>query len=140
MATESFSIDTSDMQKAARDLAAAGEELRVVSPIALREGAQVAAAAARGLSSWSSRIPGSIHVNSAGETVLVRAGGANAPHASVFEHGGEPGMFHHPTYGHAPYVAQQARPFLAPAAVVGAETTERIALRETDRVLSSRNL
>ncbi len=140
MATESVSIDTSEMQKAAHDLAVAGEELRVVSPVALREGAQVAATAARGFSSWSSRIPGSIHIDSAGELVLVRAGGANAPHASVFEHGGEPGIFHHPTYGHGPYVPQQARPFLAPAAVIGAETTEKIALRETDRVLRSKGL
>ena len=140
MATASFSIDTTDMQRAAKDLAEAGAGLVTVSPVALREGAQVAATAARGFASWSSRIPGSIHIDSLGNTVLVRAGGAKAPHAAVFEHGGEPGVFHHPTYAHAPWVPQQARPFLAPAAVIGAEATERVALEETDRVLRSQRL
>ncbi len=136
----SVSIDTSDMQKCARDLAAAGEELRVVAPIALKAGAEVASATAKSLSSWSTRIPGSIHIDAAGNTVLVRAGGGNAPHAVVYEHGGNPGVFHHPTYGHAPWVPQQARPFLAPASVVGATAMERVALEETDRVLHSRGL
>ncbi len=133
-------IDTSDMQKAAKDIGEAGVGLHEVSPVALKAGARVAETAAKGFSSWSSRIPGSIHIDSAGNTVIVRAGGSKAPHAAVFEHGGEPGVFHHPTYGHQPYVPQQARPFLAPAAVIGAETTERVALEETDRVLRSQRL
>ncbi len=140
MATDRFSIDTSDMEKCAKDLAEAGIALHEVIPVAVQEGAKVTALQARGLSSWSSRIPGSIHVDGAGDTAFVRAGGAGAPHAGVYEHRGNPGVFHHPTYGHAPYVAQAARPFLAPAAIVGEETTERVAERETDRVLHARNL
>src|SRR5205823_404901 len=132
--------DTSDMEKCARDLEAAALALNEVVPIALKEGAQVTAFEARRLASWSSRIPASIRVDGAGTTVFVRAGGANAPHASVFEHGGKPGVFHHPVFGHRPYVAQTARPFLAPASISGEATTERVAEHETDRVLRARSL
>lgn len=137
---DEFSIDTSDMEKCARDLAEAGAMLHEVVPVAVKAGAETAAVQARALSSWSTRIPGSIHVAAAGDTAFVKAGGASAPHASVFEHGGSPGTFHHPTYGHEPVVPQQARPFLAPSAVVGAETTERVGAEETDRVLRARGL
>ncbi len=140
MATASFSIDTTDLQKCAKDLAEAGIALNEVVPRAVTEGAHVTALQARALSAWSSRIPGSIHADSTGNTAFVRAGGAGAPHAAAYEHGGHPGVFHHPTYGHAPYVPQAARPFLGPAAIVGEAATERAAQRETDRVLRAQRL
>lgn len=137
---DSFSIDTSEMQKCARDLAEAGAMLHEVVPVAVKAGAETTAMSARALSSWSSRIPGSIRVAAAGDTAVVKAGGASAPHASVFEHHGAPGTFQHPVYGHQPWVPQQARPFLAPSAIVGAQATERVGAEETDRVLRARGL
>lgn len=140
MTTDNFSIDTSDMQKCARDLAEAGAMLDEVVPVAVRAGGRVVEISARSLSSWSSRIPASIQVNSMGDTVLIRAGGATAPHAAVYEHGGRPGAFVHPTFGHQPWVPQQARPFLSPSMILGEETTERVGAEQTDRVLRSRGL
>jgi hypothetical protein len=71
---------------------------------------------AQSRASWSTRIPGSIRVTASAKTVSIRAGGARAPHAAAFEHGGDPGTFRHPVFGNRDvWVDQQARPFLTPA-------------------------
>lgn len=71
---------------------------------------------AKGNASWSARIPSSIKTSVTQKGVSVKAGGAKAPHAAAFEHGGKPGMFRHPVFGNREmWVNQPARPYLAPA-------------------------
>lgn len=73
-------------------------------------------------SSWSSRIPGTIRVEtSVGENregVKIRAGGPGAPHARPYEGLSVRGdVFRHPVYGNREnWVEQETRPFLFPAA------------------------
>jgi hypothetical protein len=131
-----ITVDTHNMAKLARDLDIAAAGTREMVPVTVRESAELVAVAARGLSSWSSRIPGSIRIAGTGDSAVVVAGGGSAPHAPVFEHGGRPGTFVHPVYGHQPWVPQQARPFLAPAAEASGPAIDRVGLSNVDRVLS----
>ncbi len=135
-----FSVDTSRMQKLARDLERSEIGVDRAVPISVREGAVVVAGQAKALSSWSSRIPGSIRVAAAGDTVVVVAGGARAPHAPVFEHGGHPGTFQHPVFGRPPYVSQNARPVLTPSLIVGEPALERAGLVNLDLAMRGANL
>lgn len=88
----------------------------------LRQAKQVADDAKQ-KADWSSRIPGTIKASAAGvNTAKVRAGGAAAPHAAAYEHGGAEGTFRHPVFADQSktrdewtWVNQEARPFLHPA-------------------------
>ncbi len=114
----SFTIDTRDLGKLVKNLEKTTPGIRKSVNVAIRSGAELVAVEARLMSSWSSRIPGSVRVAGAGTRVLVKAGGAKAPHAAAYEHHGQPGAFRHPVYGNrAVWVSQKARPFLLPAAL-----------------------
>ena len=89
----------------------------------LIQAGEIIADSARRLSSWSERIPASIHtITSEGsDTVLIVAGGEMAPHAITFEAPHAP-WWKHPVFGRGPretwhWVAQiPPRRFLLPAA------------------------
>jgi hypothetical protein len=106
----------------ARDLRNLPPETQKAVRPALRQAGRLIAQDAKTRASWSSRIPGTIRVetsvNANREGVQVRAGGPSAPHARPYEglsvRGSE---FRHPVYGNREvWVAQATRPFLFPAA------------------------
>ncbi len=128
-----FTIDTRDLQRLVKDLEKTTPGIRKSVNVAIREGGELVAVQARMLSSWSSRIPGSIRVGGAGTKVVVKAGGAKAPHAPAFEHHGQPGSFRHPVYGNRQvWVPQKARPFLLPAALKNAPVVRDMAAKGVD--------
>ena len=133
-----FRVDTSDLRALARDLERTVPGVRrEVSEVVIESG-QLVAAEARTLSSWSSRIPGSIRVAGTLNRSVVRAGGEVAPHAPAFEHGGRPGEFRHPVFGNRNvWVGQRARPFLAPALEAKAAAMERRLHQGVDEVFRS---
>ncbi len=121
-----FTIDTRQLKKLARDLEETTPGISKELTTSIREGAAVTAVAAKALSSWSSRIPGSIRVLGSNQRVVVRAGGKNAPHAGPYENHGTPGDFRHPVFGNRDvWVSQRARPFLTPALQVTAPILEK---------------
>lgn len=82
----------------------------------LKAAAEPAAAQVRRNASWSSRIPAAVAVRVAftakrGAGVSVFVGRKAAPHARPIENFGSAGTFQHYTWGDAPIVTQQARPF-----------------------------
>ena len=92
----------------------------------LRQAAAPIADDARKLSSWSSRIPGSVRLQGGASRITIAAGGRGAPHAPTFELG-----LPHPVFGHGPrsewtWVRQSPRPFLRPAADAKADEAARI--------------
>lgn len=96
-------------------------DLRKQLRVAIREAAKPILADAKRRADWSSRIPAATRLKiafgkkTAGVSIVV--GAKRAPHARPFEHGGQPGDFRHPVFGNRrKWVAQRARPFLAPAA------------------------
>jgi hypothetical protein len=103
-----------------RDLRALEPVTRAAVRPALHQIGQTVGRSAAGRASWSSRIPATITIDTASggdrDEVAVHGGGPAAPHAGVFEHGGNPGTFQHPVFGRDVWVTQAARPFLAPAA------------------------
>ena len=111
----------------ASEVRALGSRLRKSKPEVYKElrravlaEARIVAEDARGLASWSSKIPGSIKASAQGiNTAVVRAGGKSAPDAAPFEHAGASGSFRHPVFGRKdePWVEQPAKPFLHPAAM-----------------------
>ncbi len=129
----SFTIDTKDLQKLVKDLEKTTPGIKKSVNVAIREGAELVTAEAKTLSSWSSRIPGSIRPGGTGARVVVKAGGAKAPHAAAFEHGGMPGTFRHPLWGNRDFwYEEDARPFLHPAAVKTSPAVRDIAARGVD--------
>jgi hypothetical protein len=136
-----FSINTSSLNKLVRDLEES--ELGIVKEtnVALREGAEIVAVKARGLASWSSRIPGSVRVGGAGARTVVKAGNTNAPHAAAYEHHGNPGTFRHPVYGNrSVWVSQAARPFLAPALASSEPQVVQTVVKKLDTMFASHGL
>ena len=72
--------------------------------------AEIIAGEARRLASaWSASVPDSIQVEVSGTTATIYTDAGAAYPNEV------PGVFH-PTYGHQPWVPNQHRPFLGPAA------------------------
>lgn len=113
--------DVDPAMQIARDMRALPEETRKALRPKLRSAGQVIAQDAKGRSSWSSRIPGSIKVTTSfrenRENVKVTAGSNAAPHARAYEDVTGPDDFPHPVYGHRDrFVTAAARPFLLPAA------------------------
>jgi hypothetical protein len=93
--------------------------------VRLLEAGEFIASLARGYATWSSRVPASIRVGGGQSGVVVRAGGARAPAAYSNEIEG----VQHPTFGHVPWVTNQFRPFMVPAAEDGAEEAALIVAR-----------
>lgn len=71
--------------------------------------AQIVADGARALAGWSAQIPGRISVSVSGNVATISC---DAPPAYPNEIEG----VRHPVFGHGPWVENQYRPFLAPAA------------------------
>ena len=111
----------------ARDLRALPEETRKAVRPLLRQGGEIVAQEARGLSAWSSRIPATVRVRTSfrenREGVKVVAGGPAAPHARPYEGlSSRGGTFRHPLFGNYDvWVSQETRPFIFPAAEAKSE-------------------
>lgn len=83
-----------------------------------RLAAGIIAAEARSNAAWSTRIPGAISPVTTSTGVGVRVSKKKAPHAGLYERGGQGGRgsFRHPLFGDENYwFTQSIRPFLAPA-------------------------
>lgn len=130
-----FTIDTSDLKKLTQDMEKLSPGIKKAATGVIKESSITVAAKAKTLSSWSSRIPGSIRIVGSNMRVLVRAGGARAPHARPYEMGSKqnPGQVRHPVFGHDVWTSKNTpqRPFLLPAAEWG---TARI-VPEMDQAL-----
>ena len=110
-------IDVTQLDALAKDLRKASVSVAKDFDKGLVAAGKIVAADAKSRAGFSSRIPGSIRVRRRGRSVRVQAGGSAAPHAPAFENQGNPGTFRHPVYGNFDvWVAQQAHPFLGPAA------------------------
>jgi len=129
----SFSINTNSLKELARDLEETVPGTKRALTVSIKESAEIVATEARGLSSWSSRIPGSIRVLGSNQKVVVRAGGAKAPHAAPYENHGFPGTFRHPLFGDRDHwYPQAARPFLTPALANKSDELNRTVLANLD--------
>jgi len=122
-----------ELVRLAADLGRIPDELtKTLRPALLRVGETVRADAAS-RASWSTRIPGAMSVRPSvtargGASVTIRVSAAKAPHARPFENAGQPGSFRHPVHADGPrsswtWVAQDAHPFLFPAARAHREQT-----------------
>lgn len=107
----------------ARDMRKLTPETQKAVRPKLRQAGRLVAEDAKRRAAWSSRIPGTIRVRTSfrenRENVTVLAGDSGAPHARPYEGiSVRGGTFRHPVYGNRDnWVAQEARPFLFPAAV-----------------------
>jgi hypothetical protein len=137
----SFVIDTSQLKTFAKAIRSGDPALAAELRARMHELGDVVGDTARVMSSWSTRIPGSVKVRVGGFAVKVVAGGPGAPDAAPYEHGGAAGAFRHPVFGNTEvWVAQKARPFLAPAVEANAEAVEVLAESIIDDVLRKASL
>ncbi|MCP2339165.1 HK97 gp10 family phage protein [Actinomadura rupiterrae] len=127
-----------EVRKLVHDLGKIPPELKRALRPGLRTAGRIVAEDAQARASWSTRIPAAIKVRvgltgrSAGVSVVVNR--KVAPHARPFEHGGRDGTFRHPVYGHRKtWVAQRARPFLAPALEAKGDAAERQIAEAVDK-------
>lgn len=134
--SDGVSIDTSSFAKFARGLAVIDPELKRELRAGLKAAGELVATDARARAGFSSRIPGSIRVSVAGNTIKVIANAKKAPDAKPLEHGGREGTFRHPVFGDRQnWVAQQARPFLRPALLANKEAAVHLAKVAVERAL-----
>jgi hypothetical protein len=91
----------------------------------LKEAGVYVAGIAKGKASWSEQIPPKIRVGGGRSGVTVSC---NAPPAYPNEIAG----VRHPTFGHDPWVTNEHRPFLGPAADEGADGAAEIVARVID--------
>ena len=125
-------IDTSELKGFARGLKRIDAEAAKALRSSLRAAGNVVADGARIEAGFSSNIPQTIRVRTAGatDTVIAGAGEAHPGESAAFEHNGVPGQFRHPVYGHRNnWVSQTAHPFLLPAL---AANRERVAQMVAD--------
>ncbi len=114
-------LDTRDFAEFARTLRKAAPELNKALRLRLRSAGEIVADEARTrILPFSSSVPPSIKVRTAGAGVSVIAGGPKAPLGGLFELGnrGSRGgdVWKHPVFGHrAVWVEQAMHPYLAPA-------------------------
>lgn len=157
-----FNVDSPDLRQLYLDLKAADGNLQVLLRRGIREAAQSVADKARAdAGAWSRRIPGAIFLKVSftqrSTGVSVEVNGRKAPHARPIDHGGKPGKFRHPVYGHdasghfqakgsrkkgvagvfgtrveATWVDQPARPFFASAVDAKEPDIERRILKVAD--------
>lgn len=129
-------IDTSQLKKLAASLKATEPAVVKEFNKSLKAAGELIATDARARSSWSSRIPGSIRVRGA-TNIRITAGGAAAPDAAPYEHGGKSGTFRHPVFGNRQvWVSQQARPFLVPAGQANIEKAAGLIVDGLDAAFS----
>ena len=134
-------VDTAELKRLARDFTGAAGDIPRASVVGVNAGGELIASEARARSGWSSRIPRSIRVKRGPRGVAVTAGGAEAPHAPAYEHGGVPGTFQHPTFGHRDrMVSQAARPFLGPAEEAKNQEVDRALLAAVDVAMRKHRL
>lgn len=121
-------IDTTEFKDAVKALRKAEPILQRELRRELRAAGMIVAVEARAIASKSSKtIPPTIKVRTAGATVAIIAGGADAPVAALFELGNTgdrrsseaagSGTFRHPVFGRDAWVEQDMHRFLAPAAL-----------------------
>jgi hypothetical protein len=122
------------------DMGKIPQDLKVKLRKPLREAGEGVRNRARLNASWSKKIPLATRV-SVGFTkrnpgVSVQVNKNRAPNARPFEHGGAPGSFRHPVFGHRdrPWEEQKARPFLYKAAAEEAPEAERKIAEAVDKV------
>lgn len=136
MAGNLFTVNVDGLRTLSANIRRSSPQLARRLRTGLRKGGELVATDARAFSSWSSRIPKSIRVESRGSRVDVVAGDEDAPHAAPFEHLGFPGQFRHPVFGNREvWVSQAARPFLTPAARVNGSRVADLVLAEITSVL-----
>jgi hypothetical protein len=100
---------------------------------AIKKGAQPILDKMHSNASWSTRIPRATKIstslagNNPGVSIVVNA--RQAPHARVYEHGGQPGNFRAPLFGdRSRWFAHRARPFFYRAVQErGDEVTKAVA-------------
>jgi hypothetical protein len=111
--------DASQLRNLAKQLRTADARLYRAAQRSIRAVGDEVAERARRNAEWSTRIPPTVTTRASGVTsVIVRAGGAQAPEAKPLEHAGAEGTFRHPVFGNRQvWVDQPARPFLHPAAL-----------------------
>jgi len=93
----------------------------------LKAAAQIIADAAKALASWSVKIPPRIKVSVNGNTATISCDAGPA-------YPNEVAGVRHPTFGHEPWVTNDHRPFLGPAADAGADPAMRRYAQKVDRM------
>lgn len=112
---DTITVNTSQVTALRGRMAAAGSSMPADIGTGLRAAGQIVATAAKGLASWSSRIPATITVQPGQNEVTVWAGGSSAPHAAPYEGIAGNATFRHPAYGNRNvWVTQETRPYLVP--------------------------
>ena len=113
-----LSIDATELKQFAKVIRAASPKAATHMRQKLREVGEMIAEDARTKASWSTRIPQSIKVRTAGVKVSIVAGDANAPHARPYEVGSKRNRqeVRHPVFGNRQvWASNPTRPFLLPA-------------------------
>lgn len=128
-----------EVERLIRDLGKIPDDLKRKLRPELRAAGRIVADQAKINAAWSTRIPRAVKVSVSftlrrpGVTVVVDKN--KAPHARPYEHGGREGNFRHPVYGNRKaWVAQKARPFLAPALAAKNEEAGRQIADVVDKV------
>jgi len=113
-----ITIDMSQVRKLALDLKRSAPLVEKELHSALTAAGELVAVKARSnIAPYSSRIGKTVKTRRRGVGVRVEAGGARAPHAAPFEHGGKPGEFRAPLFGDkSHWYPHKAHPFLLDAA------------------------
>ncbi len=104
-------IDLSDLKKLIRDLRVLDKTAGRRVARAMKVASQFVADDAKRRAAWSTRIPATVKVSSTQKAIKLRAGGAKAPHADVYEFGGR-----HPLFGdRSRWYPVDARKYMADA-------------------------
>jgi hypothetical protein len=111
-----MAIERRDLRKLIEDLGKIPPDLRKELRPAIRKGSTPILDQMRSNASWSSRIPRATKISTSlsgsrpGVRIVVNA--RQAPHARVYEHGGQQGNFRAPLFGDREHwFAHRARPF-----------------------------
>lgn len=113
-----LAIDTTELKNFAKVVRSASPKVAAKMRVRLKEVGEMVAEDARSKAKWSTRVPGSIKVRTAGVKVSVVAGGDAAPHARVYEMGSKRNRseVRHPVFGNRQvWAANPTRPYLLPA-------------------------
>ena len=140
-------VTVGELQRLLRDLSAAPKAIqRSTRDVMRSEGSQVLADA-RANAAWSTRIPGAmrLQVSLSGPNpgCVIRVDRGAAPHGRVYE-GLVGSTFRHPVFEQpnrpTVWVAEDARPYLVPAAIAAAPRLQRAVAAAADQALSQHNL
>lgn len=136
-----------ELQKVLSDLRGAERKIQTGTRRALRESGAQMLSDARGKASWSSRIPDAtrMRVTLAGASpgIELVVDSKAAPHGRVME-GFRGATFRHPVFERqdrpAVWVDQEARPYLMPALIAGADELVQTVYKVADEALTQHNL